>query len=110
MSDEREIEGDEVAGWLYGLPLEPCDMTDPAQVEAWFDKGAHSIGEHVRKCVQAQCEELLRAGLAVKGEKMSEGRIEALGRLHPHYLSYVKELLQGRTLRNRDVRATGFGA
>ncbi len=101
-----EFDGVKVEESVYGLPIPPCDMTDPAAVETWFEPGAFSIGEHVRKIVQANCEELIRADAAASGGKITDGRTESLARLHPLYMECIKDLLVGRILRNRDKFAT----
>lgn len=107
---EREIEGDEVEETVYGIPLPPCDMSDPAQVETWFEPGAFSLGEHVRKIVQANCEELIRAEAASRGEKITDGKCESQARLHPLYLDCIRDLLIGRTKRNRErINAPRYG-
>ncbi len=99
---EREIDGEEVRDTVYGLPLPPCDMTDAADVEAWFESKQYAVGEHVRTMVKAQCKELIRAEYAARGEKISDGRTDDLARLHPSYLEIVKDLLVGRRTLNQD--------
>ncbi len=78
------------------------DLNDPAQLEALF--GNYGMWEHWRKAVQAQCEELVRADYASRGEKITESRIEALGRLHQNYLGFLSDGLIGRHRREQNVR------
>lgn len=85
---------------VEGLP--GVDMDDPGQVEAWFAPGSYSHYEHFRKCVLAQCKELVRAKHVTT--KISESRIEDLARLHPNYLSYLTDSLYGRQTRETLVR------
>lgn len=103
---EREIDGDVVENTVYGLPIPPCDMTDAADVEAWFESRQWAVGEHVRKMVLAQCKELFRAEYAAKGQKLTEDRCDDLARGHDAYLAVVTDLLIGRRTLNRDRTTT----
>jgi hypothetical protein len=95
----------EVAEVRYGVEDIPAiDMDDPGMVEAWFAPGSYSHYEHYRKVVLAQCKELIRAKASVAGEKLSETRIDDLSRLHDNYLSYLKDSLEGRSIRETMVR------
>jgi hypothetical protein len=75
--------------------------SDPAFLEAMF--GNYGIWDHYRKVVQANCEEMIRAEFAGRNEKITESRIEALGRLHPNYLSFLADGLNGRQQREQNV-------
>lgn len=74
---------------------------DPATLEAWYGPGG--FVDHCRKVVLANCEEIVRAKYAVKGEKISETRITTLARLHPNYLDFLAVHLNGRRLREVNV-------
>ncbi len=90
--------GDEA---ILGGNLPAIKTEDPAYLEAMF--GNFGMWEHWRKAVQAQCEELVRADYASRGEKITESRIEALGRLHANYLSFLSDGLMGRHQREQNV-------
>jgi hypothetical protein len=95
----------EVAEVRYGVEDIPAiDMDDPGMVEAWFAPGSYSHYEHYRKVVLAQCKELIRAKASVDGSKLSETRIDDLSRLHDNYLSYLRDSLEGRSIRETMVR------
>lgn len=80
-----------------------CDTSDPAQVEAWF--GMFGFSDHWRKCVLANCREMIRAQNAVSGGvKLSEARIDDLARIHPNYISFLTENLEGRRIREEMLR------
>lgn len=79
------------------------DLSDPAMLEAFYAGNSSSFKEHYRKVVQAQCEEMIRAEYALKGEKITEGRIETLARLHPNYLDFLRIHLAGQGMREKAV-------
>jgi hypothetical protein len=87
---------------VYGLPLPPCDMSDPAQVETWFEPGTASLGEHIRSAVKSNCAEIIRAEYAERNEKISEARIDDLSKTHEAYYAVLRDLIVGRTERNRN--------
>ncbi len=77
-----------------------CDTNDPAALEAWY--GNWGYAEHWRKCVLADCRELIRASSSLAGPKLSEARIDDLARIHPNYLDFLTTHLQGRRLREKN--------
>jgi hypothetical protein len=85
----------------YGFGIPQCDMDDPGQVEAWSAPGSYSHYEHFRKVVLAGCKELIRAGAT---EKLSESRIDDQARLHPLYMTYLTDSLEGRSIRETMIR------
>jgi hypothetical protein len=99
-SDEPTWAPDSIRYGVEGLP--GVDMDDPGQVEAWFAPGSYSHYEHFRKCVLAQCKELVRA--KYNNTRISEARIEDLARLHGNYMEYLTDSLYGRQMRETLVR------
>jgi hypothetical protein len=95
-----EVPKDALRYGVEGLP--GVDMDDPGQVEAWFAPGSYSHYEHFRKCVLAQCKELVRA--KYNNTRISEARIEDLARLHGNYMEYLTDSLYGRQMRETLVR------
>ncbi|CAB4136772.1 hypothetical protein UFOVP842_36 [uncultured Caudovirales phage] len=79
-----------------------CDTSDPASLEAWY--GTFGWADHLRKIVLSNCAEMIRAAAAVAEEKLSETRINDLAHTHHLYLDFILESLQGRTLREQNVR------
>lgn len=80
-----------------------CDTSDPAQVESWF--GPFGFSDHWRKCVLANCREMIRASNAISGAaKLSEARIDDLARIHPNYIAFLTENLEGRRIREEMMR------
>ena len=79
-----------------------CDTSDPAQVEAWF--GMFGFSDHWRKCVLASCREIIRASSTLGGQKLSEARIDDLARIHPNYITFLTENLEGRRIREEMMR------
>ncbi len=77
-----------------------CDITDPAQLEAWFGNFGH--WEHWRKVVLASAYEIERA----KNPKASESRLKELARVNGNYISFLKDGLFGRIARERNVRSS----
>lgn len=88
---------------VNGYELPSCDTSDPAQLAAWF--GNYSFFDHFRKVVLSNCEEIIRAEAAVKGEKITDGRTDTLAHVHPNYLQFLADGLEGRILYEREVRA-----
>lgn len=82
--------------------LPNCDTNDPGALEAWY--GAFGYADHWRKCVLSDCREVIRASTTLAGSKLSEARIDDLARLHANYLEFLTVHLQGRILRERNVR------
>jgi hypothetical protein len=72
----------------------------PECLAAWYS--GFAFAEHYRKVAQAQARELVRAEYAAKGEKVTESRLDDLGRLHPLYLDYLLTHLQGRVKWERE--------
>ena len=81
-----------------------CDTSDPAQIEAWF--GPFGFCDHWRKCILANCREIIRATNALGGSKLSEARIDDLARIHPNYIGFLTENLEGRRIREEMMRET----
>lgn len=92
------MDGDKLDG-----KLPSCDLTNPAELEAWF--GPFGNWDHWRKSVLANCREMIRAANATGGNvKLTESRLDDLARTHDAYLSFLLEGLKGRTLREQNVR------
>ena len=89
------------------MPL--CDTENPAALEAWFGPGGYD--EKLRKILLANCKEIVRARHTVAEAKISETRIDDLAHLHDSYLDFVIGNLNGRRLREEEVkRLAGMGA
>lgn len=88
-------------GDRLGNRLPECDPTDAGALEAWY--GNYSFFDHWRKIVLANCEEMTRAEYALREEKITETRITTLARLHPSYIDFLREHLDGRRLREQNV-------
>ena len=85
-----------------------CDTSDPAQLEAWF--GNFGFSDHWRKVMLASCREMIRATNALGGSKLSEARIDDMARIHPNYIGFLTENLEGRRIREAEMRDSGkFG-
>lgn len=80
------------------------DENDPASLEAWFGNYGHA--EAFRKVVLARCREQERARAVVRGEKLSEARLDDLARTSDAYVDYLIATLNGRRLREENVRAS----
>lgn len=93
---------------LGDIEIPDPPMEDPAELAAFFSGFAFS--EHWRKVVLAQCEELIRAKFTATDTKITETRIQALARLHPGYLTFLDQNLQGRVCWEREVIKQGIGA
>lgn len=76
-----------------------CDLNDPASVEAFY--GVFGYAEHFRKVILSNCKELIRAKAT---EKLTESRIEDLSRVHPLYVQYLIDSLNGRRVREQLIR------
>ena len=79
--------------------LPTCDTSDPASLEAWY--GDFGWAQHIRKVVLSNCAEIVRAEAT---EKLSEARIDALAHIHPLYVGFLTDCLNGRRLREQNVR------
>jgi hypothetical protein len=79
------------------LPV--CDTSDPASLEAFF--GNYGYADHFRKVVLSNCAEIIRAEAT---EKISEARIDQLAHIHPLYVDFLIQSLNGRRLREQNVR------
>ena len=88
--------GEEIAG------LPACDITDPAALESYY--GNFGFFEHFRKCVLSSCKELERVKAVVSGEKVTVDRLDDLARTSDTYTSFLVANLQGRILREKNVR------
>lgn len=84
-----------------------CDTNNPADLEAWF--GMWGYADHYRKIVLASCREVIRASSTLGGQKLSEARIDDLARLHENYIGFLADCLNGRRLREEQIRATLAG-
>lgn len=81
--------------------LPALDLTDPAQLEAFY--GNYAFFDHYRKSILSQCHELLRAKYVDAGEKVTETRLENEARVHPLYLDFLAEHFNGRHQRERNI-------
>lgn len=88
-------------GDRLGTRLPDFDFNDPAQLEALF--GNFGFSDHWRKIVLANCREIERAKAATTEGKVTEARLDDLARLHPSYIDFITEHLDGRALRERNV-------
>jgi hypothetical protein len=61
---------------------------------AWYSGFAYA--EHYRHVVLSAIREMLRAGNAIGGKKMTEARLEDASRSHPLYLEFLEKHLRGR--------------
>lgn len=93
-----------IKGEALGGNLPPLDLTDPAQLEAFY--GNFAFFDHYRKSILAQCHELLRAKYLEAGEKITETRLENEARVHPIYLDFLSEHFKGRHQREQNVLAS----
>ncbi len=94
-------------GDRIGEKLPQIDFTNPAELEAWF--GNFGFFDHYRKVVLGNCEEIIRASVAVQGTKLTEKRIEAMAHTHGLYLDFLIDGLRGRRLREAEVRRAYTG-
>ncbi len=83
-----------------GGNLPELNLSDPAQLEAWY--GNFAFFDHYRKAILSQCYELERAKVP-DGQKTTEARLENLARLNPIYLDFLSEHFKGREQRERNV-------
>lgn len=81
------------------MPL--CDESDPASLEAFY--GNFGYAEAWRKCVIANCKEIVRARYTLANEKISESRIDDLAHVHDLYLDFLTTHLKGRRIREENV-------
>ena len=79
------------------LPL--CDTSNPADLESWF--GQFGYDQYFRKVVLANCAEIVRATAT---EKLTEARLSDLSHTHPLYVQFLTDCLNGRRLREQNVR------
>jgi len=84
------------------------DANDPAQLACWF--GNYGMWDHWRKAVLSSCTEVLRAKFALDKTSVTEARLNTLAHVHPAYLEFLTDGLDGRTLWEREVQKKGFGA
>lgn len=89
---------------MDAIQLPTCDTSDPASLEAWY--GDFGWAQHFRKVVLSNCAEIVRAEAT---EKLSESRIDQLAHIHPLYLSFLTDCLNGRRLREQNVRDSLVG-
>lgn len=86
----------------------PDAPEDPAELASLY--GPFGFFDHWRKCVLAQAQELIRAKYATAQEKITESRLDSLARIHPAYLDFLDQHLQGRIRWEREVLKQGVGA
>jgi hypothetical protein len=89
-------------GDRIGDRMPAIDLTDPAQVEAFY--GNFSFCDHWRKTVLANAKEVVRAKYELANAKITESRIEDLARTHDLYIEFLTEHLKGRTIREQNIR------
>ena len=82
--------------------LPACNTNDPADLEAWF--GNFGFSDHFRKVVLASCKEVERAKAVERNEKITVDRLDDLARTSDAYVSFLVENLNGRRLREQNVR------
>jgi len=82
---------------LDRIPL--CNTEDPADLEAWF--GPFGWADHLRKIVLSNCAEAIRA--RAEG-KVTEKQIDTLAHIEGAYVDFVIQCLNGRRLREQNVR------
>lgn len=87
-------------GDKLGAKLPTFDATNPAELEAMY--GNFGFCEHWRKVVLANCREIIRATVGTE-QKLTVDRTDDLARLHPNYLDFLREHLDGRRLREQNV-------
>jgi len=58
--------------------------------------GPHGTAEHRRKVALATAELQVRADIAASGEKATEGKVDAMARVHPTYTTYLDLMELGR--------------
>lgn len=97
MSDFTNPLGDRL-----GDKLPVCNTEDPGQLEAWY--GNFGFVDHWRSVVLANCREIVRATFAAKNEKISEARIDDLARVNNAYVDFLITHLNGRRIREEQVR------
>jgi hypothetical protein len=90
---------------IVAIPDRETDT--PEELAAWFS--GYSMFEMYRKVLLANCRELVRARFAVNGEKITEARLDDLGRLEPAYLNYLERGLHGRILWEAEYLKRGIG-
>jgi hypothetical protein len=69
-------------------------VADAASLYALY--GPFGTAEHRRKVALALAELQVRATIAVTGEKATEGKVDAMSRTHPTYLTFLDTLEAGR--------------
>lgn len=84
------------------LEIPSCNTSDPADLEAWF--GNFGYAGDFRKVVLSNCAELVRAGAAAGDAKISESRVNDLAHTHAIYVDFLIHCLNGRRLREQNVR------
>jgi len=90
-----------VAGDRLGTALPDFNAEDPAELEAMY--GNFGSADHWRKVVLTNCREIERAKAIASGEKVTEARLDDLARLHPSYVDFLTEHLDGRRRREQNV-------
>jgi hypothetical protein len=93
-------------GDRLGTKLPDLNFDDPGQLEAMF--GNFGFSDHWRKVVLANCREIERAKAIAVEQKVTESRLDDLARLHPNYISFLTEHLDGRRLREQNVLDSQF--
>lgn len=80
------------------------DTSDPAQLEALY--GNFGMFDHWRKVVLSDCQEMIRAQMLEEDVKPTDKRLDALAHIHPIYVEFLTQGLQGRIKREQNVRET----
>lgn len=80
---------------------------DPAHLEALY--GNFGLFEHWRKVVLSDCKEMIRAQMLEEEVKPTDKRLDDLGHIHPIYVEFLTQGLQGRIKREQNVRETMGG-
>lgn len=82
--------------------LPECDTLNPAELEAFY--GNFGYADHFRKVCLSNCREIERARATAREQKVSEARLDDLARTSDTYIDYLIVNLNGRRLREEEVR------
>lgn len=83
--------------------MPPFNVKNPAELEAWF--GPFGYSDHWRKVVLANCREIERARATARAQRISEARLDDLARTSDSYIDFLISALNGRRLREEEVRS-----
>lgn len=90
------------SGDRIGNKVPPCDFTDPADLEAWY--GNFGFFDHFRRVVVDNCAGIERAKAVSEQTKITEERLKQLAHTNAIYVDFLITHLEGRILRERNVR------